>query len=206
MKETAKEFLLQVTASVYLVFRRVVFLALKPYKTMRTISTETDTLQVGIIFLLVFTYFLSADYYRPFAYPPIILFVLVLIHVFGTVMFFYGVSLPLGSKQKDIRPHIMTFSYALIPTLIWFTTTFFLYIILPPPRNETLNGTLFTLVYITFAVSMLLWKLILTYLAIRFSTRMRLSRIIYSFLLYLLIVGPYSVFLYLFQFFRVPFI
>lgn len=206
MNDLIKTLSLTITASFLIVVKRFFFLALKPYKTMRLISMERDVAQIGIIFFFVLIYFLVADVYRAFTYPPFILFLFVIIHVCASALFFYGISFLFGSKQKDIYRHIMTFTYALVPTLIWFFTTLFLYILLPPPRYPSFNGKLFTVVYITFSVSMLLWKIILTYLAIRFSTHMKVSRIVYSFLLYIIVVCVYAVCMYELQFFRIPFL
>lgn len=173
---------------------------------MRSISTDKDMIQIAVIFLFVFIYFMAADLVRPFAYPPFILFILVMIHVFGTALFFYGLSIPLGSKKRDIFSGVMTFTYALAPTIIWFTTTLLLFIILPPPRSDTFNGNLFTIVYYTFSISLLLWKVILMYFAVRFSTHLKVSRIVYSIILYMMVVAPYTYLLYYFRFFRVPFL
>lgn len=206
MNDTIKTFSLQVVSSFILVIKRFVLLARKPYKTMRTISTDSDTSQIGIIILFIFIYFMTADLVRPFVYPPFILFLLVVIHIFATALFFYGVSLPLGSKQREIQRYIMTFTYAIAPTLMWFSVTLFLFVILPPPRQDSINGNLFTIVFYTFSISMLLWKIILMYFAIRFSTHLKVSRIVYIFILYMMIVAPYSLLVYHFKLFRVPFL
>jgi hypothetical protein len=203
---TLKKSFFNILASLVLVIKRAVFLAIHPYKTMRSISQEKDVLQILVIFMVVFIYFHFADLQRPFNYPPFILFVIVLINILATAMFFYFISKFLGSKQKDINPYLYSFSYALIPTIIWFSVNVLLYVILPPPRLPSFNGKLFTVVYITFSVSMLLWKFILTYLAIRFSTRLKLTRVLYSLILYLLVIAPYTVLLYQFRLFRVPFL
>lgn len=206
MSTILKTTILDGIASFLIVIKRSVFLALKPYKTMRRISADADMIEVGIIFLFVCAYFFIAHTYRPFYYAPFILFFLVILHVLVTAVFFYSIAFLFGSKQKDIYRHVVAWSYALIPTLIWFTINFSLYLVLPPPRHPSLNGKLFTIVYISFSVSMLLWKIILTYLAIRFSTHMKVSRIVFSFFVYICIVILYAICMYELKFFRIPFL
>jgi hypothetical protein len=51
-----------------------------------------------------------------------------------------------------------------------------------------------------------MWKIIVTYLAIRFATGFRFFRITYSLILYLAAVIPYALFLYSQRIFRIPFL
>jgi hypothetical protein len=69
-----------------------------------------------------------------------------------------------------------------------------------------LLGKAFSILYISFSVGMLLWKIILQYLAIRFSTKLDFYRIMFGFLFYLVMMIPYSLFLYSVKFFRIPFL
>jgi hypothetical protein len=52
----------------------------------------------------------------------------------------------------------------------------------------------------------LIWKLILFYLAVRFSSRLSFFKIFYLILLYLSIIIPYSYILYSFKIFKIPFL
>jgi hypothetical protein len=55
-------------------------------------------------------------------------------------------------------------------------------------------------------LSLLIWKLILEYLAIRFSSKQNFFGILTMIIYYLIWFIPYSIFLYQFKFFRIPFI
>lgn len=172
---------------------------------MRKISKETDIWQVVIIFIFIFLYFYLANRLRPFTFEYYFLFLLTIFHYLLTVYFFYYLS-KFFQKDIDLNSFVFTFAYALIPTLVWFIANSFLYILLPPPRTTSMQGKAFSLFYISFAVSILLWKLILTYLAVRFSSKLNVGRVIYFMLLYLVIALPYALYLYTVGLFRIPFI
>ncbi len=63
-------------------------------------------------------------------------------------------------------------AYSYIPTLIWFLITQGAYVLLPPPRTTSLAGILFTLLYISFSVSLLAWKLLLLWLTFQIPGRL----------------------------------
>ncbi len=108
--------------------------------------------------------------------------------------------------KKDFMSLVYTYSYSLLPTLIWFTTTSILYLLIPPPRSLSLLGKGFSIFFISFSLTILFWKLMLTYLALRFSLKISFYRIIYFMILYLCWFLPYSLILYNLKIFKVPFI
>ncbi|MCX6731298.1 MAG: hypothetical protein NTZ55_05615 [Candidatus Roizmanbacteria bacterium] len=101
---------------------------------------------------------------------------------------------------------IKTWTYTLLPTLIWFYSTLFFYFLIPPPRTTSILGQSFSIFYIAFSMSLLIWKLILTYLCIRFSLRIHLYRVIYYLLIYLALSIPLWIFLYNMGISRIPFV
>lgn len=194
-------------ASLLLVIKRVILLVISPYKTMRRISEETDFMQIVIIFILIFAYFFSANTFREYDYEPGVLFLLTFFHYAATVLFFYMAAVVMQKERTyTFQSFLFTFAYALIPTIIWFSITSWLYAILPPPRTFSLLGKSFSLMYISFSIAVLAWKVILEYLAIRFSTKFSFYSIVYSILFYLVAVIPYSLFMYSLRFFRIPFL
>jgi len=191
--------------SLILVIRNFFLLIFYPYRTMRKISFEKDNYQLLIIAGLVFLYFKFIYFLRDKPYPATLIFLIFLFNFFFTVFFFYCLS---KNFEKDVRlrSFIFTFSYSLFPTLIWFLSTSILYIFLPPPRTLSLLGNAFSIFFMAYSLSLLIWKLILVYLALRFSSKQNFFRIFYMMILYLIWFLPYSVLLYYFRFFRVPFI
>lgn len=174
---------------------------------MRKISEETDYFQIGVIFLGILVYFSTANRFRPYDYEPGILFLLTIFHYGATVLFFYmAANIMQKEREFTFQSFLFTFAYALIPTIIWFGVTSWLYMLIPPPRTFSLLGKSFSILYIAFSIAILAWKIILEYLAIRFSTKFSFYSIVYSILFYLVAVIPYSLFMYSLRFFRIPFL
>jgi hypothetical protein len=200
-----KTLVFNVIASLFIVLQRIIHLILYPYKTMRKISQEQDISQISIIGILVAIYFFIAHEVRAYQYDPILLFAATCVHIILTIFFFYHFS-RLFNKQTSFSSFISTIVYTLIPTLIWFYTNLFLYQLIPPPRTMSTMGKAFSIFYISFSISILVWKVILLYLALRFSSRLNFYRIMYMIVLYICVFLPYALLLYAIQMFRIPFI
>ena len=188
-----KTFLVNFLTALVIVVKRFFLLIFYPYKTMRKISLEKDYYQLLIITGLIFLYFKFIYFLRDKPHPATLIFLIFLFNFFLTVFFFYCLS---KNFEKDVRlrSFIFTFSYSLFPTLIWFLSTSILYIFLPPPRTFSLLGKGFSIFFIAYSLSLLIWKLILEYLAVRFSTKQNFLvrikikikfRLLVSFLLFL---------------------
>src|SRR3989344_1712252 len=188
--------------SFVLVLRNFFLLIFSPYRTMRKISQEKDYGQVFILFLTIFLYFKFAYFLRDKPHPATLTFLVFISHFFLTVAFFYVLSRLSDSKIK-LSSFIFTLSYSLIPTLIWFASSSILYIIVPPPRSFSILGKGFSIFFIAYSMSLLAWKVILMYLALRFSTRLGFYRIMYLMVLFLLWFIPYSILLYYLKIFRI---
>jgi len=196
-----------ITSSI-LVFRNFFFLIFYPYKTMRKISLEKDYWQILIIFFLVFLYFKLSYFLKDKPYPASFTFFTFLVNFFLTAGFFYFLSKFIKKKDSgtSFKSLLFSLSYSLFPTLIWFESVSLLYLILPPPRTTSILGISFSIFFIAYSLSLLFWKLILVFLAIRFSLRLSFYQILYLWFLYLLWFIPYSILLYQAKLFRLPFI
>ncbi|MCX7881099.1 MAG: hypothetical protein N2482_01125 [Patescibacteria group bacterium] len=204
----AEKIVVDFLTGLILVWRNLFLLIFYPYKIVRKISLEGDWYQVCLIFLGVFGYFKFVYFLRDKPYPASLTFLFFLINFFLTVSFFWLFAWLIDNKKtkKDYLSLIHTFSYSLLPTLIWFLTVSIFYLILPPPRTTSIFGISFSVFFLAFSFSLLIWKLILVFLSLRFSLRLGFYRIFYFLIFYLLWFLPYSVFLYHFRIFRVPFI
>ncbi len=200
-----KNLIADISASLIIFLRRVIFLIFSPYKTLRNISFEDDHFQLIIIFGLIFIYFQLANKIKKFILPPSIIFLFFLLSFLLTTLFFYFLSL-MSQKKIQLKSFFFTLSYSLIPTLIWFTSNSLFYLLIPPPRRITPTGKAFSIFFITFSISLLFWKIILSYLAIRFSSKLNFYRVVYLIILYLCVFFPYSIVVYHFKIFRIPFI
>jgi len=203
-----KKILVNFLASFFVLLKRFILLIISPYKTMRKISYEKDYYQPIIIISLVFIYFKFIYYLRDKIYPATLIYFLFIINVLLTVIFFYLLSKLFSNNKKEITfsSFVFTFSYSLFPTIIWFLSTSILYIFLPPPRTFLILGKGFSIFFVAYSMSLLIWKLIIGYLAMRFSSKQNFFKIIYMIILYLIWFIPYSIFLYQFKLFRIPFI
>lgn len=202
------DLIVDLTTSFILVVRNFFLLIFYPYKTLRRLSLNFDFYQLLIIFFAVFVYFKWAYFLKDKPYPATLTFSIFLINFFLTVGFFWFLAKIINkSKIKEsFKSLIYTFSYSLFPTLIWFGSVSVLYLLLPPPRTTSILGISFSIFFLAFSLSLLIWKIILVFLSLRFSLRLNFYQIIYCLLLYFSWFLPYSILLYYFRLFRVPFI
>lgn len=198
--------------SCILVIRNTSLLIVSPYKTMRGLVKETDRVQIVILFALVYIYFMFAHTVRMRTLHPFIIslgstppFLIFLVNFFLVIGFFTVLSQWLGYKTT-VTSLVFSFAYSLIPTLIWFFTTSFLFLLVPPPRTASNLGLSFSLVFTAFSVMMLLWRIQLLYLSLRFATKAPFYRLVYLMFLFGLWFIPYSYLMYYLGIFRVPFI
>lgn len=194
-------------ASFILTLKTSVYLIVSPYKTMRKLAESRDLIQAFFIFVFIGLYFIFAEKVRTNYYQPIFLFSLTLVNFFLTTLFFSLIKLVSAENKKINFPKfIMLFSYSLIPTLIWFSVNSILYVLLPPPRTPSFWGKGFSIIYISFSIAVLAWKIIVEYLAVRYSTEFKFFRTLYSLILYLVAIIPYAFILYFAKIFRIPFL
>lgn len=183
-------------ASLIIVLRRSILLIFTPYKTMRRISIENDYLQLFWIALFILLYFTITGFVKIFIFTVLF---------FGTLALMYALGRG-WKKVVKISNILFTFSYGLLPTTIWFYLSMALFYLLPPPRTPSLQGKVFSVLYVSFSLSLLLWKLILTYLAIRFSLKLGFYSTMFVLILYILCILSISYFGFTLGLSKVPFI
>lgn len=176
-------------------------LILSPYQTMRELSVHHSKGRAAIIFWTI-VYFILVEVVRGGGSYG---FIICIVDFFLTTTFF--AFLP-GKDTVKVRYslYLRTWVHTLYPTLFWFYSNLILYLVLPPPRTFSLYGIGFSVFYIAYSLSLLLWKIMLVYLSIRFSSRIQLYRIMYYFLLYLVVFCPLWIVLYYLGFSRIPFV
>jgi hypothetical protein len=195
----------EIAASFLMVFRRVARLVAVPYKTMREIAGERDIGQLLILFGFIFAYFVVANTVKPTGMPSVVEFAIALFNYVATVLFVLFFSRLMGHKENVSAP-FFTFGYALVPTFAWFIVNTLLFVLLPPPRSVTLLGQTFSIVFIALSISLLAWKIMLWYLAVRFSTKLSFYEIMFLAVLYAAVAVPYAFFMYHLGFSRIPFL
>lgn len=201
-----------IAISLVLVLHNFTGLILYPYKTLRKVSQEKDMGQVGIIFLLVFLYFVFSNIVRKQTLHPFVIssssfltFIVFLGTFFMVCLFFFWLS-KTTHHTISLESIIATFSFSLFPSIIWFLTTSILYLLLPPPRTLSLLGQGFSMIFLVFSLTLLLWRMILLYLSVRFSAKTDFYTTLFFIVLFMLWFLPYSYGLYYLKVFRIPFI
>lgn len=202
----------QILVSAVAFGRNCIGLVTRPYETMRRIVDKGRLSELLFVALLLALYFATASLVKTASFRPFLLtkrFVLLGASAglsYGVViLLLLGASrlLRMTVRQKGLA---LSWGYTLIPTVLWFFATSLLYVIIPPPRTESVWGILFSVLYLVFSITLLWWKIVLGYLAIRFSMRLTLEKI----LLVSLFVAPaivlYSIMMYRLGIFRIPFL
>jgi len=192
--------------------RNFVGIITRPYETYRRIVTKGSLWELGYIAALCAVYFAVASVIKIAAFRPFILTrqFIVLAGAACTTYIFMVLLLSLTGKvlhaEVSARRLLLGWGYTLIPTLVWFWSTSILYILLPPPRTTSAYGILFSVVYLVFSAVLLFWKIMLSYLTMRFGLRMDLSKIMHMTVMMVPVIGWYSIVLYRMGIFRIPFI
>ncbi len=171
-------------------------LIVAPYYTMRRIATRPRLLHAVLYVLLALLYLASLNLQRVGFF---------LIQISVTYIFFYFVSWVLG-KTASLKQLIVLFTYTLLPTIIWFLVSRAVAIVLPPPRTTSMLGVTFSIVYIAFSLSLLIWKAILFYLAARYSLRQHFFLVMYTIVLYIPLAVTMAYVSYVMGVARIPFL
>lgn len=204
---------MKIIASFFSFARTCVGILNSPYVTVRSLSVKqvefTHTLFV--IGLTVF-YFTFASLIRTGLRNPFLLTMRFNSLMTGALIGYLGMVflLAIGAKvmkgQAKVSTLVVLWSYTLLPTFIWFFTTSLLYILIPPPRTLSLAGKVYSSVYVVFSMTVLFWKMVLYYFTLRFGLRLDLLRIAVFTLIAAPFVAIYSIAMYRWGIFRIPYL
>jgi len=206
-------FFYQLVCSTVLLGRNVYGITHHPYATYRKLSQAPIDFRPSIIMgFLCILYFTFASLIRTGKHNPFLLTVqftsLVTAAGVGFVLSVFLLQFLGRIVRSDVswKRIAILWSYTLLPTLIWFSATSVLFILLPPPRTLSVSGKAYSVVYIAFSIAILFWKLILYYLTVRFSFRTGLLRIGMVSLAYIPAMSLFSYAMYRLGVFRIPFL
>lgn len=192
--------------------KTVVGIARRPYETVRSAVDRANLSEVFWIWALVFGYFGMVSVVKIPAFRPFLLTRQFLALSSGFLSGFFLNVLLLYTIGKRFCPDVswkkifVGWGYTMVPTIGWFFFTSLLYVILPPPRTTQWSGMLFSFWYLLVSTVLLFWKLMLWYLAIRFSLRISAPKILLVCLLSLPFLVGYSYLMYQWGIFRIPFL
>lgn len=192
--------------------RNTIGLIVRPYETYRRIVDRGRIGELGVIFLFLVLYFSVASVVKVSAFRPFLLtrqFVILGVGAgLGFVIMIGAIwiaGLMLKGKGRLARL-ALGWGYTLLPTLAWFFITSLLYVLVPPPRTTSAMGILFSVLFIVFSVTLLWWKIMLSYLTIRFVFRFDVIRIIAVFAIVSPVIVAHSILMYYYGVFKVPFL
>lgn len=192
--------------------RNLVGIAVRPYETCRRIAREGSAWELVFVAVVLSVYFAFASMVKTAAFRPYLLtkhFVILslasAVSAFLVAGALWFASVLVGGAGSFKR-FLIAWGYTLIPTVLWFLMTSVLYVVLPPPRTERLAGIAFSVLYIVMSTALLLWKIILAYLSVRFVMRLPLWRIVIAFAMAGPFIALYGAATYAMRIFRIPFL
>ncbi len=192
--------------------RHMVGLMTRPYETMRRIIDRGNAWDLAFIAAFVAGYFSLASFVKTAAFRPFLL-TRQFVVLFAAAVVSYGVAVGLWwllgraiHAGGTLKRFAIGWGYTLVPTTYWFLVTSLLYIVIPPPRTTSTKGILFSMLYLVFSATLLTWKTMLCYLALRFGMRLTLGNILFVSAVGLPALGIYSIGMYQLGIFRIPFL
>ena len=192
--------------------RTAIGLVVKPYETYRRIVSHSRLGELIYISTLVCVYFAVASLVKVAAFRPFLLtkqFFVLSLAATGKFVMAAGSLWVAGTLLKTTfktRALLVAWGYTLLPTIAWFFITSLLYVILPPPRTTSVLGMSFSVLFIMFSVTLLWWKIMMSYLTVRFVFKLDLLHIAVLCGIALPIIAGYSSLMYYWGIFKVPFL
>lgn len=184
-----------------------------PYTTYRKLAHDgIDARQTVFIILLTILYFVFTALVRTGIRNPYVLTFKFNILVLTATVGFLGMLILLYYLGKiaggtvSFKTLYILWSFTLLPTIVWFFTTSILFILIPPPRTLSMLGKAYSIFFISFSGAVLIWKLILYYLTLRFGFRFTLAKISLVSSVIAPAVVAYSLITYSLGIFRIPFL
>lgn len=201
-----------ILVGVFFFFRSLIGLIVRPYETYRRIVNKGTLWELLPIALLLACYFAISSLVHTAAFRPFLLtkqFFILAGAVSASFFIVSGTLYIIGklfNGQGTYRQMMIGWGYTLLPTVCWFLVTSLLYVILPPPRTTALTGFAFSLVFIVFSSALLFWKIMLSYLTLRFVLKIDLIKILGIIVIAGPLISLYSLGMYKMGIFRIPFI
>lgn len=194
-------------------FSRTLFgIITRPYETYRRIILKGTLWELVPIGALLSLYFAVNALVKAPAFRPFVLtrhFIKTSVSVAVTAVFISFLLWSIGKifgGKGEYKRFFLGWSYTLIPTLCWFFLTSLLYVLIPPPRSTHPTGIALSVVFLTISTVLLFWKVILSYLSLRFGLKLDLARILGIFLCSSPVIVLYSIMMYRLGIFKVPFL
>ena len=184
--------------------RHAIGVVVRPYETYRHIAakgTGGELASLGMLFIL---YVAAISLIMP-SRQFVTFFPSALGGYLLSLAVFWLVGTLVGGSGRFLSV-ALGWGYTLLPTLVWFSVTSILYVVLPPPRTQHPAGIVFSIVYLAFSTMLFAWKLTLGYLTLRFGLKLDLPRIAVVGVVAIAAWSVYSIVMYRLGVFRIPFL
>lgn len=204
---------LYLTKELFNFLKIVIGLVHKPYQTYRKLSFDRHYSHLIYLTLAILVYLLLSTLAKQgLRHNPLFLTksaleagiaVAVSFFLFSFIIYLLGKLFGGVGRAKDTA---FLWAFTLIPTLAWFLVTTIFYVLIPPPRTYSLQGQIFSLVFLAFSIACFFWKGILYYLALRVGLKLNAIKIAFVSIFALPISFLYALLLNKLGIFGVPFI
>ncbi len=192
--------------------KHIIGIAYAPYSTYRTIVERGKTGELLFVWCVCSAYFALASLIKAESFRPFLLtkhFIILLTGAFlgyAVVVLLLWVCSVFLRKRRLMKGLAIAWGYTLIPTVAWFFFASLSYLLIPPPRTETVLGIVFSFLYLVVSSVLLFWKAELYYLTLRFGLQVDLIRSVGVSIVIIPFMVIYSVVMYRVGVFRVPFL
>lgn len=183
-----------------------------PYLTWRKLSREPHLItSLGLLSITILVFNLRS----PIKYGLPDNLINIFVHVgkntfisFGGYLLSVTIIYYLANRHKNVsfKNIFCVWIYSYLPTLIWFLSTQWFYLILPPPRTTHWLGIMFTLFYLSFSISLLAWKLLLLWLTNQITCQLSPKQNFGASLMAILALANLSYVFYKFNWWGIPFL
>jgi len=184
----------------------------RPYEAYRRIVERGTLWELVPIGVFLAAYFALASIVKTAAFRPFLLTKqFVALGVGASSGFLLAVSVlwivgRLVGGEGKLGKLGVAWAYTLLPTTVWFLVTSILYVLVPPPRTTSALGVTFSIVFLVFSATIFWWKATLAYLALRFSLKLDLARILVVVFMSAPVLAFWSWLMYRWNIFTVPFL
>lgn len=196
----------------YACVRTLIGIVTRPYETYRHVINDGSYWELVPLTVIIGSYLGVASLVKTAAFRPYMLTKQFMVLTFAVLITFglvvgllWFIGKLIGGKGT-IRGVILGWAYTLIPTVCWFYITSLLYVLIPPPRTNSPLGILFSALFLLFSSILFFWKVMLTYLTVRFGLKLDLPRISIIFFVVIPMVVFYGIGMYRLGIFKIPFI
>lgn len=211
---TQSSILSDILVLLYLILRNCWGIIAHPFQTFKRLSRTPQVIPATTLLLASSLYFIFraplilglSSGLIPLIIQGVIGIIISISSYFLVTFLILSISRLFTKEPNTYLPIYATWIYSYIPTIFWFAATAIAFIALPPPRQHTLPGITFSVVYTVFSLTMLGWKLLLLWFTFRLAANLNHKQTFLAMCLLIPTLVIYSYFLLKLGLWRIPFL